>query len=115
MLPGPVAAAGLVAPEFEITDATYSLDVPNYLRNLIFPSGNPPVTLDLSAEQTLSSNVPGQLAHLNLVMCSGNMPAAALARITTALNALPGSTTALERAETAVLLFATSPAGATQK
>jgi uncharacterized protein (DUF1800 family) len=115
VLPGPVAAAGLVAPEFEITDATFSLDVPNYLRNLIFPSGTPPATLDLSAEQTLSANVPAQLVHLNLVMCGGTMPSAALARITTALNALPTSTTAVERAETAVLLFATSPAGALQK
>jgi len=116
VLPGPLASAGLVAPEFEITDATFSIDVPNYLRNLVFPTGTtPPATLDLSAEQALVSNPAAQLAHLSLVLCGGNLPAAAVTRITTALNALPGSTTTLERAQTAVLLVITSPAAATQK
>jgi len=116
VLPGPLASAGLVAPEFEITDATFSIDVPNYLRNFIFPSGTtPPVTLDLSAEQALVSNPSALLSHLSLVLCGGNLPSAAITRITTALNALPGSTTSLERAETAVLLVTTSPTGAVQK
>ena len=115
VLPGATAADGLVAPEFEITDATFSIDVPNYLRNFVFPGGNPPATLDLSAEQTLASSPSAQLDHLNLVLCGGNLPQATRDRITTALNALPGSTTTLEQAQTAVRLSLTSPAGATQK
>jgi len=115
VLPGNLAAAGLVAPEYEITDATFAIDVPNYLRNFIFPGGTPPATLDLSAEQALAITPAAQLDHLNLLLCAGNMPPATRDRIITALNALSGSTSALERAETAVLLVMTSPAGATQK
>lgn len=115
VLPGALASAGLVAPEFEITDATYSVDVPNYIRNLIFTSSASAEQLDLSAEQGMVGNPSSLVDHLNAVMCSGNMPQATHDRIVTALNALPTSTTALERAQTAVLLTATSPAAAVQK
>ena len=76
---------------------------------------NPSETLDLSYEQTLVNTPSALLDHLNLVLCGGNMPQATRDRITTALTALPASTTALERAQTAVLLVTTSAAGATQK
>ena len=35
VLPGPLASAGLVAPEFEITDDNYAITVPNYLRGFV--------------------------------------------------------------------------------
>ncbi len=115
VLPGPLASAGLVAPEFEITDATYSVDVPNYLRSLIFTTSGSAEQLDLSAEQGMTSNASSLVDHLNAVMCGGNMPPATHDRIVTALNALPTATSTLERAQTAVLLTATSPAAAVQK
>ncbi len=48
-------------------------------------------------------------------MCSGNMTTATSTSITTALATLPTSTTALERAQTAILLVATSPDSSIQK
>ncbi len=116
VLPGPLASAGLVAPEFEITDATYAISVPNFLRGYIFNAvGTNPDTLvlDLAYEQTL--NTTALLDHLALVLCGGTMPAAVRTRVTTLLTALPASTSALDRAQRAVLVIATSPTAAVQK
>ena len=115
VLPGPLAAAGLVAPEFEITSSTYAVSVPNYLRSLIFTNANSAEQLDLSAEQSLAATPTALVDHLNLVLCSGHLPAAAEDSIVSTLSALPTNTSTLERAETAVLLVATSPAAAMQK
>jgi uncharacterized protein (DUF1800 family) len=122
VLPGPLAAAGLVAPEYEITDATFSIDVPNYLRTFIFTtntSGTPTalvtVAPDFTAEQALTATPSALLDHLNAVLCEGAMPQATKDRVITALAALPAATTPLERVQSAVLLVLTSPAGATQK
>ena len=118
--PGPLAAAGLVAPEFQITNDTTAISIPNLFRGAIFATatGNNAAKIlvpNYSAEQALVSNIPALLDHLGLVMANGQLSAATRTRITTALNALATTTTALERAQTAVLLVATSPEGATQK
>lgn len=119
VLPGPLAAAGLVAPEFQITTDTTAISVPNYLRQYIFATNNSQApnttTLNLSAEQALAGNVTGLLDRLNLLMAGGQLSPESRTRITTALNALPTSASTLERAQTAVLLMATSPDGAVQK
>jgi uncharacterized protein (DUF1800 family) len=118
VLPGAMATAGLVAPEFEITNASTAISVPNTLRGDIFTSATPAastITLNLAYEQTLAATPSSLLAHLNSVMCGGNMTTATSASITAALAALPASTTALERAQTAILLVATSPDGSIQK
>jgi uncharacterized protein (DUF1800 family) len=111
--PGPLAAAGLVAPEFEITDATFSIDVPNYLRSLIFTTSGSPQQLDFTSQQALTP--AALLDELNLVLCGGNLTPAARNLITTALGVLPTSTTPLERVQSAVLLVSTSASAATQK
>ena len=126
VLPGPLAAAGLVAPEFEITDDNYAISVPNYLRGFVLAtlpsSGGVPtaaapytLTLKLDYEVSLVGNVPALLDHLNTVLCSGSLSASARTRITTALSALPTSTSNEDRAKTAILLVLTSPSGAVQK
>jgi len=118
VLPGAMATAGLVAPEFEITNASTAISVPNTLRGDIFTSATPSastITLNLANEQTLAANPASLLAHLNAVMCGGNMTTATSTNITNALAVLPVSTTALERAQTAILLVATSPDAAIQK
>ena len=117
VLPGPLAAAGLVAPEFEITNATTAISVPNSLRGYVFFSATPAasaLTLNLASEQALAATPAALLDHLSAVLCGGNLPAAARTRITTALAALPVAATPLERAQTALLLVATAPAGAVQ-
>ena len=121
VLPGPLAAAGLVVPEFEITDDNFAITVPNAFRS--FALANVPTTnaapstlpLDLAYELTLVSNPAALVDHLNTLLAAGNMSAAARTRIVTALTTLPTNTTSLERAQTAVFLAVTSPAAAVQK
>ena len=113
VLPGPLAAAGLVAPEFEITDATYAISVPNFLRG--FALGATSLQLDLTFERSLAGTPSALLDHLGLLMCGGNLPQAVRDRVTTLLAALPTNTSSQERAQRAILLLATSPAGAIQK
>jgi uncharacterized protein (DUF1800 family) len=129
VLPGTLAAAGLVVPEFEITDDTYATLVPNYLRSFVFASNTPPANAtptqlaqvstvlmpDYTYEQTLLTNIPALLDHLNLVLAAGTLSTEARTRITTGLAALPATTSALDRARSAVLLVLTAPAAAVQK
>ena len=116
--PGPLAAAGLTAPEFQITNDTTAITVPNYLRDAIFRTNNIGGTnyvLDFAAEQALVGNVPALLDRLSLILAGGQLSPASRTRITSALAALPITTTPLERAQTAALLVATSLDGSTQK
>ena len=120
VFPGPLAAAGLVAPEFQITDDTTAISVPNFFRGAIFATAtglNAAKVLmpNFTAELALAGNTTALLDRLIPVMAAGQMTAATRTRITTTLNALPVTTTALERVQTAVLLIATSPDGATQR
>jgi uncharacterized protein (DUF1800 family) len=129
VLPGPLAAAGLVAPEFEITDDTFATLVPNNLRNFVLANNVPSATAnptqiaqaaatlmpDYAYEQTLVNDVPALLSHLNLLLAQGKLSDAAQTRITAGLAALPTSTNALDRVRSAVLLVLTSPDAAVQK
>ena len=123
VLPGPLAAAGLVAPEFEITDDNYAISVPNYFRNFVNATTTGQaatvqpyiLTLNTTYEETLVGNVPALLDHLSRILTADTLPAAAKTRITTALAALPTTTTTTDRAKTAVMLVLTSPAAAIQK
>jgi uncharacterized protein (DUF1800 family) len=126
VLPGPLAAAGLVVPEFEITDDNFAISVPNFLRtfvnaNLPTTNGVPTpaapytLTLDLNTELTLVNDPAALVAHFNLMFAAGSLTADAQARIRAALTALPASTAALDRVRTALLLTLTTPAAAIQK
>jgi uncharacterized protein (DUF1800 family) len=121
VFPGALAAAGLVAPEFQITNDTTAISTANHYRATIFRAAgtgaNAPniAVLNLAAEQALVTNVPALLDRLNLLMASGQLSASARTRITNALSALPANVSALERVQTAILLLATSPDGATQR
>jgi uncharacterized protein (DUF1800 family) len=126
VLPGPLAAAGLVAPEFEITDDNFAISTPNYYRSFVLaavPTANGlpttaapyTLTLNLTYEQNLAGNPAALLDHLNLLLCSGTLSTAARTRITTSLAALPTTTTPEDRAKSAILLVLTSPSAAVQK
>jgi len=126
VLPGPLAAAGLVAPEFEITDDNFAISTPNYFRSFVLsaipttngvPTAVAPyaLTLNLTYEQTLAGNPTALLDHLSTVMAGGSLSATARTRITTALAALPTTTTAEDRVKSAILLVLTSPSAAVQK
>ncbi len=126
VLPGPLASAGLVAPEFEITDDNFAISTPNYYRSFVLaavpttngvPTTAAPytLTLNLTYEQTLAGNPTALLDHLNMLLCSGSLSTATRTRITTSLAALPTTTTAEDRVKSAILLVLTSPSAAIQK
>ncbi|MES2694992.1 MAG: DUF1800 family protein [Verrucomicrobiota bacterium] len=122
VFPGPLAAAGLVAPEFQITDDTTAISVPNFLRTAIFlQAAGADADMDLvpnySAELALVSNVPALIDRLSLLLTANQLSAAARTRITTTVSALAAGTAAqqLDRVQSAVLLILTSPDGATQR
>ena len=126
VLPGPLAAAGLVAPEFEITDDNFAISVPNYLRTFAVatipttngvPTTAAPyvLTLNTTYEQTLVSNPAALLDHLSNLLCAGTLSSAARTRIAAALTALPTATTTDDRAKTAIYLVLSSPNAAVQK
>jgi uncharacterized protein (DUF1800 family) len=126
VLPGPLASAGLVAPEFEITDDNFALSAPNYYRGFVLaaipttngePTAAAPytLTLKLTYEETLASNPTALLDHLSNLLTAGSLPTASRTRITTALAALPTSTIALDRVKSAILLVLTAPSAAIQK
>jgi uncharacterized protein (DUF1800 family) len=117
VLPGPLAQAGLYAPEFQITTAATAITVPNYLYNSIYtaaaPSAVQPV-LDLSA-LTSAADTTSMVGLLNLLLAGGNMSASAQSAIIAAVNGLPSGTTALAKAQYALYLAATTSSGAVQQ
>ena len=123
--PGPLAAAGLVAPELEINDSFYAIQVPNQLTSLMYrnPASLPAPSTGLSPFLILdysaylpNAKSPAALAdQLNLIFCANQMTAATRARIVTALTALPTTATDTERVQTAIQFTLTSPSGAVQK
>jgi uncharacterized protein (DUF1800 family) len=118
VFPGALAGAGLVAPEFQITNDTTAITAPNFVRDAVFKATNAAGTnyvLNLSAEQSVATNPTALLDRVGATLAAGQLSAATRTRITAALAALPSTATALERAQTAVLLVATSPEGATQR
>jgi uncharacterized protein (DUF1800 family) len=112
--PGPLAEAGLFAPELQIATATTAITVPNYLYNLLFTAPNG-VTLDLTPLLALADRPEAVLDRLELLLCAGPLPASARDRILSAWRALPASASATDRVRTAAYLVVVSPEAAVQK
>jgi uncharacterized protein (DUF1800 family) len=109
--PGPIATAGLVSPEFQITSETTAIQYANTVRQLIYEGYGPsddPVTLDLSVERQLASAPGALLDRLDLVLMQGRLSRELRRIVLDAVTALP-ATDPLERARLAVYLLATSP------
>ncbi len=115
---GPLASAGLYAPEFQITTADTAISVPNYIYSAIYTSSSPSsstVVLDLSALSANSTNPTAMVATLNQLLCANQMSTATQQQIVSALQAAPSSTTPAQLAQMALYLTATSPDAAVQK
>ena len=113
--PGPLAQAGLVAPEFQITNETSSMTVQNFLRNGIyggFKWGD--IKLNLANEQALSSDPTGLVDHVALILCAGNINATVRQIIINQVAAWPANDT-FGRAALAVHLVSITPDAAVQK
>ncbi|MDO8541342.1 MAG: DUF1800 family protein [Opitutaceae bacterium] len=132
--PGPLAAAGMVAPELQITDATSAIGFPNAVTQLFYrplPTTGPttglfgrPITaptpwpflvMDYSTLTPLLATTPQLLDQMSLLFCANGMSAATRSRITTALQVLVANTDDSERVKTALYLTVVSPDAALQK
>ena len=111
-----VAAAGLVAPEFQITTDSSLPGYVNFMAgHLTRPVGG--LAVDLAPEIALANNPTELVARLNLRLTNNTMRPATVNQIVNAVSALPGTSEAnkLARARTAVLMAAASPEFTTQK
>jgi uncharacterized protein (DUF1800 family) len=115
---GTLAAAGLLAPEFEITTASTAISVPNNIYSAVYfasPATATTLVLDLSSLTANSANPTAMVATLNQLLCGNSMGAATQSEIVSALKAAPTTTTPAALAQMALYLTSTSPDAAIQK
>jgi uncharacterized protein (DUF1800 family) len=122
--PGPLAAAGLVAPEFQITTETSMVGGLNFFAKLVrrgyYGKDDTRLTLDLSELNALASNPPALVDRLNLLLMNGGMSAATRNAIVTAVGSVAVAKTGdgaaiSDRTKAALLMVAISPEFTIQK
>ena len=109
--PGTAASsAGLVAPEFQITNEPSVIAYVNYLQSVI-ANGAGDAKPDYGAFTALAADNQALLAELNLVLAAGQISAATLGRMKTALDTISAATAAglNSRVYAAVTLVMASP------
>ncbi len=112
--PGPIGAAGLVGPEFQILNSVFGITTPNALYNLINTSSGS-FTLDLAPQASVSDNAGALVDNIDLLLTHGTLSSGTRAQVITAVNGVTtamvptGSTLALTKARLAVYLIAVSP------
>jgi uncharacterized protein (DUF1800 family) len=118
VLPGPLAAAGLHAPEYQIFTDTTAISIPNQLRNFIHTPAKPAdnaLVPKLDPLLALAKS-PGELIdYLDLVFCAGGMSEKSRAIALDTLAHFPPGTSDLERVRAALDLVVTSPEAAIQR
>jgi hypothetical protein len=110
---GELAAAGLVAPEFEITNSNTVIGMANLvdfalLGGFVTDAGPPfaPVTLDFSACHALAADVAALVDRLDILLTSGTLSAATRQVIEDIVAQVPDPDI---RVKLAVYLFHISP------
>ncbi|MGD0799009.1 MAG: DUF1800 family protein [Acidobacteriaceae bacterium] len=119
-----ISAAGLVAPEMEMTDVSTVVGYLNYMQSAIGANaaGGPDVFSSYSAELALAATPDQLLDRINLLLMAGEMDSTLQSEILSAVNsiAVPTSGQAainaalLARVETAIYLTMASPSYAAQ-
>jgi uncharacterized protein (DUF1800 family) len=82
-----LAAANQVAPEFQIVHETSVGGYLNYMQNVILNGINNDVKTTYTREMELVLDAAALVARLNLLLCAGQLSAATVNTIVTALNA----------------------------
>jgi hypothetical protein len=118
--PGPLAAAGLYAPEFQIFTDTTAITVPNYFYTYLTATkptstDSDTVYLDFSSYLSLASKPSELVDKLNLLLAGGGLSPASRTRILSTLTSMPAATSDLERVRSAAYLVLVSPEGAIQQ
>lgn len=107
---GAIASAGLVAPEFQITNEPQVIAYVNYMQSVI-QNGAGEAKPDYSALTTLATDSNALLAELNLVLAANQISTATIASMQTALDTISVATNAgiMSRIYAAILLVMASP------
>jgi len=105
-----IAAAGLVAPEFQITNESTVVGYLNYMQRLI-SLGNNDLLADYSTLMPLAGNSAALLNEINTVLAAGQLSNSTLNNLISAINSMPvGSTAKLNnRIYAALLLVMAAP------
>jgi uncharacterized protein (DUF1800 family) len=88
-----VGASGLLAPEFQITNAISVVGYVNFMTRVV-KSGIGDVTANYSALMPLAKDAAALLNEINLVLAAGQVSPARLAIMVDAINRMPKGTTA---------------------
>lgn len=112
-----IATAGLMAPEFQITNETSVVGYLNFMQRAIAGNSVGDVRADYSRLLSVSGNSASLLAELNLVMAAGQLSASTLAALRAALDTIGGNTDAarLNRVHAALLMVLAAPEYIAQK
>ncbi len=116
--PGPLAAANLVAPEFQITTETSMVGQLNFFARLVknasYGSGDTKLTLNLDALNTLAADPVTLVDALNLQFMNGLMTPNTRNVMLNKLAAMPASKP-VDRTKAALTMLSLSPEFAIQK
>lgn len=123
--PGPLAAANLVAPEFQITTETSMVGQLNFFADLMrrgyYGSGDTQLKMDLAPLNTLAADPAKLIDHLNLLMLNGRMSDALRNTLVTAVGSFPAPKTGSpggavqDRVKAALIMISLSADFAIQK
>ena len=89
-----IAAAALVAPEFQITNESSVVGAVNYLQRAVAGQGIGDVTVDYASLLAIADDATALIAEINLVLCAGQLGAATATTIATAVASMPGGSDA---------------------
>jgi uncharacterized protein (DUF1800 family) len=105
-----IASAGLVAPEFQITNESSVVGYLNYMQRAV-STGFGDVLADYTGLLALADNAQSLIDELNLVLAAGQIGATNLAAIKTALDSMASGTDTARRnrVQAALLLVLAAP------
>ena len=110
-LPGPVAQAGLTAPEFQIFTETTTISTANFMRYMIYhgyDQGTEIITLNLSPQIALGGNPTQLVDSLNLLLMANGMSSQMRTILINTISS-PNMNNPTNRAKAAIRLIVTSP------
>ena len=112
----PIGSAGMVAPEFQITNESTVVGYVNYVQSVI-SKGSGDVKGDYAALMPLADNAQALLDEINVLLAAGQLSVATLALIKGGLDAMPSGTDAarLNRIYAALVLVMAAPEFIVQK
>ncbi len=118
--PGPLAAAGLYAPEFQILTATTAITTTNYLYGYLYSNkpgsadNSTTVYMNLDSLLPLAATPDALVDKLDLLLTGAATSSNNRARIVSAITAMPSNTSMTEKVRSAAYLLISTPNGAIQ-